>query len=62
MHPDVVSRFEMIDFSSMRRFQREMMGKGIWFMGRGNFMLSAAHTEEDVDRTMAAARETLRAW
>ena len=51
-----------LGFSSMQRFQREMMGKGIWFMGRGNLMLSAAHTEEDVDRTMAAARETLRAW
>lgn len=51
-----------LDFKIMHRFHKEMMMKGIWFMGRGNFMLSAAHTYENVDRTLESARKTLQSW
>jgi glutamate-1-semialdehyde 2,1-aminomutase len=50
-----------LEFALMQRFHREMMERGVWFMGRGNFMLSAAHTDDDVDRTLEAAREALLA-
>lgn len=48
-----------LDFGIMKTFQEKMMARGIWFMGRGNFMLSAAHTEEDVGQTLEVAKEVL---
>ena len=49
------------DLNRMARFHGEMMARGIWFMARGNFMLSAAHTEEDIEETLAAARGAIEA-
>ena len=51
-----------LDFQIMQRFYNDMMAQGVWFMGRGNFMLSAAHTEEDINQTLSAADRVLKSW
>jgi glutamate-1-semialdehyde 2,1-aminomutase len=47
------------DLDRMTRFHRAMMDRGVWFMSRGNFMLSAAHTGQDIEETLAAAAAVL---
>jgi glutamate-1-semialdehyde 2,1-aminomutase len=47
------------DLMRMARFNKEMMARGVWFLSRGNFFLSAAHTEEDIKQTLAAATEAI---
>ncbi|MGD0916681.1 MAG: glutamate-1-semialdehyde 2,1-aminomutase [Thermodesulfobacteriota bacterium] len=49
-----------LDFDIMRRFQKEMLMEGIWFMQRMNLMLSAAHKETDIDQTLEAAERVIR--
>jgi glutamate-1-semialdehyde 2,1-aminomutase len=51
------------DTKAYARFFREMLDRGI-FLAPSQFeaaFLSAAHTSADVDRTLAAAKESLRA-
>jgi glutamate-1-semialdehyde 2,1-aminomutase len=48
--------------TTLTRFHKEMMNQGVWYMGRGNFMLSAAHTDEDVAETLSRARHILEKW
>ena len=47
------------DFEKMAWFHRLMFDQGIWFMGRGNVMVSAAHTDSDIERTLEAAQQVL---
>ena len=47
------------DSERMHRFFTSMFDRGIWFMSRGNFMLSTVHTEADIEQTLYAAEETL---
>ncbi len=51
-----------LDQTTMTRFHKEMMDQGVWYMGRGNLMLSAAHTNEDVAETLSRARRILEEW
>ena len=41
--------------------KRAMMNAGVDMMGRGSFIVSAAHREQDVDRTLGAFEESLAA-
>lgn len=43
----------------MQRFHRDMLNQGVWFMGRGTFMLSAAHTAKDITNTLNIASDVL---
>lgn len=47
------------NFGLMTAFHQAMFRQGIWFMGRGTFMVSAAHTEEDIQATLDAAQAAL---
>jgi len=49
-----------LDFDFIHRFHREMQLERVWFMQRGNFMLSAAHKEEDIEQTLDAARRVIK--
>jgi glutamate-1-semialdehyde 2,1-aminomutase len=51
-----------LDFGFVQRFHREMFDQGIWFMSRGNMMISAAHTEADIEQTLEAARRVITGW
>jgi glutamate-1-semialdehyde 2,1-aminomutase len=42
------------DAASLRRFVPYLLARGVRIAGRGTWMLSAAHTEEDVDVTLDA--------
>ena len=42
------------DHAAFRRFVPHLLRRGVRIAGRGNWMLSAAHTDEDVDRTLEA--------
>jgi glutamate-1-semialdehyde 2,1-aminomutase len=54
--------FVKVDSELVHRFHEMMFNEGIWFMRRGNMMLSAAHTELDVEQTLEAAERVIRAW
>ena len=41
--------------------KRAMMNAGVDMMGRGSFIVSAAHREQDIDRTLGAFEESLAA-
>ena len=41
--------------------RRAMLNAGVDMMGRGSFIVSSAHREQDVDRTLAAFEESLAA-
>jgi glutamate-1-semialdehyde 2,1-aminomutase len=45
-----------------KRFHDEMLLKGVFFHPEGGerIMLSTAHTEKDIDRTLTAAEEALK--
>jgi glutamate-1-semialdehyde 2,1-aminomutase len=51
-----------LDFGLMQRFHTKMFEQGVWFMRRGNMMLSAAHTEADIEQTLEAAALVIRGW
>lgn len=53
------------DFTEVNRgrggeFAKQMMKRGIYINRMENFYLSTAHTEEDVERTLSAADESLK--
>ena len=52
------------DLETARKFRDTMFDRGVWFIFRGNTLLSAAHTEEDIDQTLKIAEEILEegAW
>ena len=41
--------------------KRSMQNNGIDIMGRDSFLVSAAHTETDIDQTLAAVEKSLAA-
>jgi glutamate-1-semialdehyde 2,1-aminomutase len=47
------------DAALLLSIHRALLRNGVWAFGRGNFMLSAAHTEADVDRTVGIMRHVL---
>lgn len=49
-----------LDFDIMRRFQKEMLMEGIWFMQRMNLMVSASHKETDIEQTLEAAERVIK--
>jgi len=42
------------DIAALRAFIPHLLSRGVRIAARGNWMLSAAHTDEDVDRTLEA--------
>ncbi len=54
--------FLKLDFNVIHRFHTEMMQRGVWFMRRGNLLLSAAHTDEDIAQTLEAAEQVIKEW
>lgn len=54
--------FLKVDSEFVHRFYEMMFDEGIWFMRRGNMMLSAAHTEEDIKQTLQAAERVITGW
>ncbi|HUW94875.1 MAG TPA: aspartate aminotransferase family protein [Anaerolineae bacterium] len=54
--------FMGVDAEFVYRFYEKMFNEGVWFMRRGNMMLSAAHTEEDVQQTLEAAERVIKSW
>jgi glutamate-1-semialdehyde 2,1-aminomutase len=54
--------FLKLDMDFIHRFHQEMLDEGILFMLRGNFMLSAAHNEQDLEQTLDAAEKVIRRW
>jgi glutamate-1-semialdehyde 2,1-aminomutase len=50
------------DVPSLRAFIPQLVERGVRISGRGNWMLSAAHTIEDADRTIAAFGDALEAY
>ena len=42
------------------RFARAMLERGVRLSSNGRIHMSSAHTDEDIEKTIAAAREALR--
>jgi glutamate-1-semialdehyde 2,1-aminomutase len=51
-----------LDFDFIHRFHKEMFFEGVWFMGRGNFMVSAAHTNKDIEHTLEVVERVIKRW
>jgi glutamate-1-semialdehyde 2,1-aminomutase len=51
-----------IDLNFIHQFHTEMFREGIWFMRRGNVLLSAAHTDKDLEQTLDAAERVIKRW
>jgi glutamate-1-semialdehyde 2,1-aminomutase len=49
------------DWAAYRRLAAELTERGIWVTQRGNWYLSAAHTGDDITRTLDAFHEALAA-
>ncbi len=49
------------DGALLRRFVAGLQDRGIRVASRGTWFLSGAHTREDIDQTLEASFETLRA-
>jgi glutamate-1-semialdehyde 2,1-aminomutase len=47
------------DLAAMGRLQRALLDRGVNMVGRGLWFLSAAHTEADIDQTVAAVADAL---
>jgi glutamate-1-semialdehyde 2,1-aminomutase len=49
------------DYEKFKDFREDMLERGVYFHpdGTERFMLSTVHTTEDVEKTLAAAEETL---
>ena len=56
--PDLRSTIEHVDTERYEKFAEGMMERGVRLPGRGTWLLSTAHTEEDVEETLAAAEAT----
>jgi glutamate-1-semialdehyde 2,1-aminomutase len=50
------------DLPALRAFIPHLVRRGVRISGRGNWMLSAAHTNEDADRTIVAFGDALEAY
>ena len=50
------------DVPALRAFIPHLVQRGVRISGRGNWMLSAAHTNEDADRTIQAFADALEAY
>ena len=48
------------DLAGMGRLHTALLDRGINMVGRGLFFLSTAHTEADIDQTIAAVADALR--
>jgi glutamate-1-semialdehyde 2,1-aminomutase len=48
------------DQAKYNRFCAAMLDRGVWLIGRGFWYVSAAHTEEDIEKTLGAAKETMK--
>jgi glutamate-1-semialdehyde aminotransferase len=57
-HADYVTA----DIPGLRAFLPHLVSRGVRISGRGNWMLSAAHTFEDADRTVTAFADALEAY
>jgi glutamate-1-semialdehyde 2,1-aminomutase len=54
--------FAATDRVGAARFHAELLRRGVNVVARGLWFLSAAHTDEDVDATIAVVEDVLRAW
>ncbi|MFQ5872419.1 MAG: aspartate aminotransferase family protein [Dehalococcoidia bacterium] len=57
--PDYRSSVKYVDQDRYALFTQGMLQRGVRLPGRGTWLLSTAHTEEDVEQTLSAADETL---
>jgi glutamate-1-semialdehyde 2,1-aminomutase len=57
---DYRSHVRHTDPALLARFARAMQDRGIIFIGRGLWYVSAAHTEADIEQTIAVAGEVMR--
>ena len=48
------------DLARQREFLRQLQDRGVRVTSRGTWFLSAAHTDADIDETLAAAEAALR--
>lgn len=48
------------DKAKMRKFMSGMHDKGVRIIGRGLWYISAAHTEDDIDKAVVTAKEVLK--
>ena len=55
---DYRSHKASVDEEKYDRFCEGMLERGVRLIGRGMWFVSTAHTEEDIERTLAAADET----
>jgi len=53
--------FARCDMAAMARLHAALLDRGVNIVGRGLFFLSAAHTEADIDETIAAVAGALAA-
>lgn len=54
--------FAATDRAGMARLHAELLRRGVNVVPRGLWFLSAAHTDDDIDRTVAVVDDVLRAW
>src|SRR5690606_15743323 len=54
--------FAATDRAGMARLHAELLRRGVNIVPRGLWFVSAAHTDEDVDQTVAVVAEVLRSW
>lgn len=54
--------FAATDRAGMARLHAELLRRGVNIVPRGLWFLSAAHTDDDVDRTVAVVADILRTW
>jgi len=57
---DYRSHVAAVDMAKYARFAALMLERGVRLIGRGIWYLSAAHTQDDIARTLQAAEESLR--
>ena len=50
------------DMAALRRFIPHLLRRGVRMAGRGNWFLSAAHSNDDVDQTLCAFEGALKAY
>ena len=56
---DYRSHARHADTATMAKFTRRLQDKGVRIIGRGLWYVSAAHSEQDVERTLAVADEVM---
>lgn len=58
--PDYRSFFEKVDHERYNRFRQNLLEAGVRTTMHGKWFLSTAHTEQDIDQTLAAADQAFR--